>query len=74
MASLTSKFIFDHPLKQWSNGKKEGKKEIKKIKNFEKEKCFLDEIKSIFHNYLKTIIWWKKKIVDTSFRLEADVS
>ena len=32
----------------------EGKLEIQKIECLENEKSFLDEIKSIFHNYLKT--------------------
>ena len=38
------------------------------MQNFQNEKSFLDEIKSIFHSYLRTIIWCKKwKIADTSF-------
>ena len=40
---------------------KEGKTEIQKIEYLEKEKSFLDEIKSIFHDYLGTIIWRKNE-------------
>ena len=36
---------------------KEGKTEIQKLEYLEKEKSFLDEIKSIYHNYLRAIIW-----------------
>ena len=36
---------------------KEGKTEIQKLEYLEKEKSFLDEIKSIYHNYLRGIIW-----------------
>ena len=32
-------------------------KKRRRRKYLEKEESFLDEIKSIFHNYLKTIIW-----------------
>ena len=34
----------------------EGKSEIQKIEYLENEKCFLDEIKSIFHDSLRAII------------------
>ena len=33
------------------------------MQNFEyleNEKSFLDETKSIFHNYLRATIWWEK--------------
>ena len=33
----------------------------KKCEYLETEKSFLDEIKSIFHNYLWVIICWKNK-------------
>ena len=36
---------------------KKGKKEIEKFEYLENEESFLDEIKSIFHNYLRAIIW-----------------
>ena len=46
-----------------------GETEIQKCEYLENEKSFLDEIKNIFHENLKVIIWWKKwKIVDTSFK------
>ena len=58
-----------------SNGRqveKEGRTEIKKIEYLEKEKSFLDEIKSIVHNFWRNIIWWKNKklikIADRSFK------
>ena len=34
----------------------EGKSEIQKCKYLENEKNFLDEVKSVFHNYLSAII------------------
>ena len=37
--------------------KKERKTEIQKFEYFANEKSFLDEIKSIFRNYLRTVIW-----------------
>ena len=42
------------------------KKGNKKLEYLENEKRFLDKIKSIFHNFLRTIMWSKRKIVDTS--------
>ena len=48
---------------------KNGKTNIKKCEYLESEKRFLNEIKSIFLNYLRATIWWKKwKIADTSFK------
>ena len=35
----------------------EGKSEIQKFKYLENEKNFLDEVKTIFHNYLSAIIY-----------------
>ena len=40
---------------------KEGRSEIQKIEYLENKKSFLDEIKSIFHSFWRTIIWWKNK-------------
>ena len=37
-------------------GKKPEKMEIQKIEYLDNEKSFLDDIKSIFHNYLRAII------------------
>ena len=46
----------------------EEKMEIQKSEYLAKEKSFLDEIKSVFHNFLRAIVWWKaRKITDTSF-------
>ena len=47
--------IFDHPLKQWPT-RKENETEIQKIEYLVNEKSFLNEIKCIFHNYLRGII------------------
>ena len=43
------RFIFDHPLKQWSTGKKAGKMEMQtqKPEYLENKKSFLDEITNI---------------------------
>ena len=51
MASSTSRFIFDHPVKQWPTGRKRGKNGNTKIEYLGNEKSFLDEIKSVFHNF-----------------------
>ena len=56
------RFIFNHPRKQWSTGKKELQAKIEKFKYLENENNFLDEIKSIFRNYLRAIIWWRHKL------------
>ena len=46
---------------------------MQKFEYLENEKCFLDEIKNIFHNFWRAIIWWEikfdKKIVDTGFKV-----
>ena len=42
--------------------------EMQKFEYLRSKKSFLDEIKSMFHNYLSAISWWKKwKIADTNF-------
>ena len=61
MTSKNLRFIFDHPPKQLPTGKKEGKMQIQKFQYLENEEGMLDEIKIIFHNYLKAIIWWKNE-------------
>ena len=48
-------------LKAMVDRKKKGKMKIQKFEYLENEKSFLDEIKSIFRNYLRAIIWWKKE-------------
>ena len=42
-------------------GEKEESREIRKFEYLENEKSILDEIKSIFHNFQKAIIWCKNK-------------
>ena len=39
-----------------------------KMEYFEKEKSFLDEIKSIFQNLLRAMIWWKKRKIGKNFK------
>ena len=51
MAFSTLRFMFDHPLKQWLTGEKEGKTEIRKFEYHENEKSFLDELKNIFPSF-----------------------
>ena len=52
--------------------KKEGKAKIRKYEYLENEKSFLEEIKNIFHNFLKGyhLVKNKKliKIADTNFK------
>ena len=40
---------------------KDGKTKIQNSEYFENQKSFFDEIKSIFHNHLKVIIWWENE-------------
>ena len=40
---------------------KEGRREIGKFEYLENKKSFLDEIKSIFHSFQRSIIWCKNK-------------
>lgn len=40
---------------------KERKKEIQKFEYLEIEKSFLDEVKGIVHNFLRAIVWQKKR-------------
>ena len=43
---------------------------MQKFEYLENQKIFLDEIKNIFHSFLRAIIWWKKeKIVDRSLNI-----
>ena len=41
---------------------KKGKMKIEKFEYLKNEKCFVDEIKNIFHSFWGAIIWWKIKI------------
>ena len=62
-------YLWSSPKAIADRQKKEGETEIQKCEYLENEKSFLDEIKNIFHENLRVIIWWKKwKIVDTSFK------
>ena len=53
-----------------------GREKSQKLEYLEKEKNLLDEIKNIFHNFKRAIIWWRnknliaesKKVADTSFK------
>ena len=38
-----------------------GKSEIQKSEYLENEENFLDEVKSVFHNYVSAIICWIKE-------------
>ena len=42
-------------------GREEGRMGIQKFEYPENKNSFLDEIKSIFYNYLRSVIWWKNK-------------
>ena len=54
----------------WPTGKKERKTQIQKFKYLEKEKSFLNEIKSIFIIIQRISFNKKRKIVRTSFNLK----
>ena len=44
--------------------------ELEKLENcgyVKNQKCILGEIKIIFHNLLKILFWWNKKVAGTSF-------
>ena len=58
---INLKIYLQHPIKQWPNGGNEGKSGIQKFEFLKNEKNFLDEVKSIFHNYLRAIICWIKE-------------
>ena len=44
-----------------ANMEKRGEVGTQKCEFLKKEKSFLDEIKSVFHNYLKAIICWENE-------------
>ena len=44
-------------LSNGQQGIKEGKTEIQSFKNLHNKNNFFDEIKSIFHKYLRALIW-----------------
>ena len=43
--------------KAMTDREKEGKTEMQRFEYVENEKSFLNETKSIFHNYLRAIVW-----------------
>ena len=53
---LESSYLDNSGLKPLTEGSNEGKSKIQKFEYLENEKNFLDEVKSIFHKYLRTII------------------
>ena len=53
-------FICDHLLEQWLTGEKREEERDTKLEYFDNEESFLDEIKSIFRNFLTAIEWWEK--------------
>ena len=55
-----TKFLFTQLMTSWTlRFISKGKMDIQKYEYLESEKSFLDEIKIIFHNYLRAITWWK---------------
>ena len=46
---------------KWLIGRKLGEDENIKFEYLRNEESFLDEIKNIFHNFWRAIIWWKTK-------------
>ena len=47
------------PFESGKCGKEQEK--LQKFEYLEDEKSFLGEIKNIFHNFWRAIIWWKNK-------------
>ena len=41
----------DQPIKQWLTGRKEGRMKIQTFEYLKNGKCFLTEIKNIFHSF-----------------------
>ena len=57
LTSQTLRFIFEHPVRQSLTRQRKGKMGIQTFEYLENEKSFLDEIKTVFHNYFRVIIW-----------------
>ena len=51
MTSLTLRFIFDQPLKQWLTEGRRGVDRYTKFEYLENKESFLDETKNIFHSF-----------------------
>ena len=62
MMSQTIRFMLGQHLKQWLTERKTGEDGNTKLEYLENEKSSLDEIKSIFHSFLRAFIWLKIKI------------
>ena len=56
---INFKIYLQATLKAMADSKKKRGRKIQKYEYLENEKSFLDEIKSVFHSFLKAIIWWK---------------
>ena len=54
---INFKIYLQATLKAMADSKKKRGRKIQKYEYLENEKSFLDEIKSIFHSFLKAIIW-----------------
>ena len=55
------KIYFRSSSETMANRKKERKTGMPNVEYLESENCFLDELKSISHNYWGAIIWWKNE-------------
>ena len=54
---INFKVYLQTTLKAMADREKKRGRKIQKYEYLENEKSFLDEIKSIFHSFLKAIIW-----------------
>ena len=54
---INFKIYLQTTLKAMADREKKRGRKIQKYEYLENEKSFLDEIKSIFHSFLKSIIW-----------------
>ena len=54
---INFKIYLQTTLKAMADREKKRGRKIQKYEYLENEKSFLDEIKSIFHSFLKAIIW-----------------
>ena len=54
---INFKIYLQTTLKAMADREKKRGRKIQKCEYLENEKSFLDEIKSIFHSFLKAIIW-----------------
>ena len=54
---INFKIYLQATLKAMADREKKRGRKIQKYEYLENEKSFLDEIKSVFHSFLKAIIW-----------------